>query len=80
MIELTRLSQDSFLLNSDLIETVESAPDTVIRLTTGNTIRVLESAEEVRMKIIDFRRSITALPTQIGHPQTGARNISRKPA
>ena len=33
MIELTRLNGTTFVINSDLIETVEQTPDTVIVLT-----------------------------------------------
>ena len=33
-------------------------PDTVIMLTTGQIIRVLESADEVVSRVVDFRRSI----------------------
>ena len=35
MIEVTRLNGTTVLINSDLIETVEETPDTVISLTTG---------------------------------------------
>lgn len=35
MINLTRINDISFTLNSDLIETIEEVPDTVITLTTG---------------------------------------------
>ena len=35
MIELTRLNGTTFVINSDLIETIEETPDTVIVLTIG---------------------------------------------
>ena len=35
MIELTRLNDTKFILNADLIESIEEVPDTVIALTTG---------------------------------------------
>jgi flagellar protein FlbD len=35
MIELTRLNGKKFLLNAELVETVESLPDTTLRLTNG---------------------------------------------
>ena len=34
MVQLTRLNQRQLVLNSDLIEHIESTPDTVITLTT----------------------------------------------
>ena len=58
MIRLTRLNHLPMVLNSDLIEHVDVTPDTVITLTTGQILRVRESAEEVVRRIIDFRRKI----------------------
>ncbi len=60
MIQLTRLNHVPLVLNSDLIEHVEVTPDTVVTLTTGQKIVVLESAEEVVDRIIRFRKSIVA--------------------
>lgn len=57
MIKLTRLNHVPLLLNSDLIEYVEVTPDTVITLTTGQKLMVLESADEVVERIIEFRRA-----------------------
>jgi flagellar protein FlbD len=58
MIRLTRLNHVTIYLNADLIEHIESTPDTVITLTTGQKIVVLESAEEVAERVVAFRRSI----------------------
>jgi flagellar protein FlbD len=58
MIQLTRLNHVPLILNSDLIEHVEVTPDTVIALTTGQKFLVLESAEEVVNKVIQFRKDI----------------------
>ena len=58
MITVTRLNHSQIVLNSDLIEQIETTPDTVISLTTGQRIMVLESTEELVQKIIEFRRSI----------------------
>jgi flagellar protein FlbD len=60
MIQLTRLNHAPLVLNSDLIEHMEVTPDTVVTLTTGQKIVVLESAEEVVERIIRFRKSIIA--------------------
>jgi flagellar protein FlbD len=67
MIRLTRLNRVPLVLNSDLIEHIDVTPDTVITLTTGQILRVRESAEEVIHRIIDFRRQIfgpDGLPTE----------------
>lgn len=58
MITLTRLNRLPLVLNSDLIEHIEVTPDTVITLTTGQILRVRESAEEVIRRIVEFRRRI----------------------
>jgi flagellar protein FlbD len=58
MIRLTRINNVPLVLNSDLIEHVEETPDTVIALTTGQKLVVMESAEQVIQKVIEFRRLI----------------------
>jgi flagellar protein FlbD len=58
MIQLTRLNHVPLIVNSDLIEHVEVTPDTVIALTTGQKFMVLESAEDVIDRVIQFRRAI----------------------
>ena len=58
MIQLTRLNHVPLIVNSDLIEHVEVTPDTVIALTTGQKFLVLESAEVVVDRVIQFRRAI----------------------
>ena len=58
MIRLTRINRAPLVLNSDLIELVEATPDTVIALTNGQKLVVMESADEVIQKVIEFRRLI----------------------
>ncbi len=58
MIQLTRINHVPLILNSDLIEHMETTPDTVISLTNGQKFVVLESVEEVIAKVKEFRRSI----------------------
>jgi flagellar protein FlbD len=58
MIKLTRLSREPLVLNSDLIEYMEANPDTVITLTTGQKLRVNETADEVIQLVIEFRRAV----------------------
>ena len=48
MIDVTRMNGKQFTLNSDLIETIEETPDTVLTLTTGKKIIVKESRQEVK--------------------------------
>lgn len=63
MIALTRLNQATVLLNSDLIETVEATPDTVIRLVNGQRLIVCEKPDEIVRRVRRFRRSV--LPAAI---------------
>ncbi len=58
MIQLTRLNHRPVIINCDLIEHIETAPDTVLWLTSGQTFMVLETAEEVVERVVDFRRSV----------------------
>jgi flagellar protein FlbD len=61
MISLTRLNKEPLIVNSDLIEFIENAPDTVLTLVTGEKLVVLETPEEILEMIIMFRRRL--LPT-----------------
>ena len=56
MIELHRLNGELFLLNSDMIETVEIAPDTGVRLFNGHRYIVRETLAEICDKTVAFRR------------------------
>lgn len=58
MIHVTRINHVPLILNSDLIEHIETTPDTVITLTTGHKFVVLESTDEVVRRVIAFRREI----------------------
>jgi flagellar protein FlbD len=58
MIELTKLNDQAFILNSDLIEFIEKTPDSVISLTTGRKVVVKESVDEILNKVIKYRRFV----------------------
>ena len=57
MIALRRLNDTEFILNCDLIETVEAKPDTTIRMTTGNIYIVRETVEEVIRATVAYKQS-----------------------
>lgn len=63
MITLTKLNTQGFAINSDLIETIEETPDTVITMTNGNKYVVKETTQEVIERIIHFKKQI-ALPVE----------------
>lgn len=58
MIELTQLNGTPFMLNCNLIETVENIPETKISLTTGKYFLVQEEREEILRKIIAYQQMI----------------------
>jgi flagellar protein FlbD len=62
MIQVTRINHLPLVLNADLIEHMESTPDTVISLTNGQKLVVLESVDEVVKRVVDFRRLIHTTP------------------
>ena len=55
MIKVRRLNNKEFVINSDLILYVEETPDTVITLTTGQKVVVVETVDEIIDKVIDFK-------------------------
>ena len=65
MVRLTRLNLAPMVLNSDLIEHIDVTPDTVITLTSGQILRVRESAEEVIERIVEFRRRISSQEVRV---------------
>ncbi len=69
MIRLTRINHVPLVLNADLIEHLETTPDTVISMTNGQKFVVLESSDDVIRKVIEFRREIlkSGPPAGIGH-------------
>lgn len=58
MITVTRLNGSEIVVNTDLIETVEATPDTVLTLVDGKKYVVHETPEEVVSRIREFRVSI----------------------
>jgi flagellar protein FlbD len=68
MIALRRLNNEAVMLNPDLIEHIEANPDTVITLTNGNKLLVRDSMDEVREKIVEFKRRIYGPDAQATAP------------
>lgn len=58
MITISKLNGREITLNSDLIETIESLPDTTITMTTGKKIIVTESIDEIIDRIIKYKNKI----------------------
>lgn len=58
MVEVTRLNNKKIILNAELIESIESTPDTVLTLTTGKKFIVKEGCQEVKNLVLSYKRDI----------------------
>lgn len=56
MIKVTRLNNQEFMVNPDLIEFLEATPETIISMTTGRKIVVRETIDEIVKRIIEHRQ------------------------
>ncbi len=61
MIEVTRLNGKRFVVNAELIRTVEEQPDTIITLINGDHLVVRETMREIVEKVIDYGRTLRRL-------------------
>ena len=66
MIKLTKFNSESkkegeFILNAELIQTIESTPDTVITLVNEKKFIVEEAADEVVRRVMKYRRALKQL-------------------
>ena len=66
MIKVTKLNGRELMVNADLIEFIESTPDTLISLTTGRKIMVLEDLEEVVKRTVGYRAKARIYPVPAG--------------
>lgn len=58
MIEVTGMNQKKFILNADHIEKMEEMPETIITLTNGKKYIVLETIDDVRNKVLEYKNRI----------------------
>lgn len=56
MIKLTRLNGVEFVVNCDLIESVEATPDTIVALTSNQRYVVQEPVDEILARVAAFKR------------------------
>ena len=61
MITVTRLNGDRFVINAELIRTVESKPDTMITLVNGDRFMVREEVREVVRLATEYGRHLRGL-------------------
>tara|TARA_E500000318_G_scaffold14854_2_gene14626 strand:+ start:20681 stop:20878 length:198 start_codon:yes stop_codon:yes gene_type:complete len=63
MISVTRLNGRKFVLNSELIRTIEENPDTIVTLISGEHLVVRESSKEIIQRVIEYNRHLRSLST-----------------
>ncbi len=64
MIELTRLNGKTYYVNPHQIEYIESNPDTTLVMLSGKRLIVQESVDQVRERIVAYRRLIGAFKNE----------------
>lgn len=69
MIQLTKLNKSPITLNAIYIERIESTPDTVVTLTTGRKVHVLETVGEITNKVTAFYQKVNLLSIQEHHEE-----------
>ncbi len=68
MINVTKLNGSRLVINADLVEFIESTPDTLLCLTTGRKLMIREELEAVVRLIIEYRRQSRSHPVPCGGP------------
>lgn len=58
MIKLEKLNGAMVVVNAELIESVEAAPDTVLNLATGNRFLVKNSVDDVVAKVVEYKKKV----------------------
>jgi flagellar protein FlbD len=58
MVKLSRINGAEVTVNAELIEIIEATPDTIVSLTTGKKLMVVESVDQVVEKVMAYRRMI----------------------
>lgn len=58
MIRVSRLNGKEFILNSEMIKSMESTPDTVITLSSGEKLMVKESIDQILQAVMEYKRKI----------------------
>lgn len=72
MIKITRLNGRMTVVNAELIGTVEATPDTMMTLTSGQKLAVLESVDQVIELVHEYRRQVRLGPRVIGSSAAGS--------
>ena len=60
MIVVTRLAGPQFAVNPDLIQRIETTPDTILTLIDGTKYVIAESLADVTNRIVTYRATVVA--------------------
>ncbi len=71
VIVVTRLAGPQFAVNPDLIQRIETTPDTILTLIDGTKYVIAESLDEVTDRIITYRASVVARTMVLADDQRG---------
>lgn len=80
MIIVTRLHGASVAVNCDLIERVESSPETVVTLVDGSRYVVRESVAEIVDKVRAFRASVVLLAGRLDERSATSQRLHLVPS
>lgn len=79
MIVVTRLTGPRFAVNPDLLQRVESTPDTILTLIDGTKYIVAESMEEVTALVVGYRARVVAATLDAQSKPAGEPTITLVP-
>ena len=74
VIKLTRLDNERFILNADLIRYIEARPDTFITLTNGDRLVVRETMDEVVALTLRYQQEKHLIPPLTSPSGSSPRN------
>ncbi|MCL2216337.1 MAG: flagellar FlbD family protein [Defluviitaleaceae bacterium] len=64
MITVTKINDRDIVVNCDLIELIESTPDTTLTTTTGRKIIVLDTVDEILAKVVAYKGRINKVKVE----------------
>ncbi len=79
VISLTRLNDQRFAVNPDLIQRAEATPDTIVTLVDGTKLLVKEGLDEVIAIVDDHRAAMVARSIEIANAAAAAEEDAQRP-
>lgn len=76
MIVVTRLNGPQFAVNPDLLQRIESTPDTILTLIDGTKYIVAESMAEVTDLVVGYRARVVAATIAMNGEETADATVA----